>query len=134
MKDLKFTEIIERNVTDHESNSDEQQYLIESYSFNNFKFYIQSFQTKYRKYIIFTLLGFIIILLITLIVTIELKSTSDTSANTNNFSWDSFKSVSSKGAVATDSRICSDIGVNILSKGGNSVDAAIAATFCLGVG
>ncbi|KAH8828459.1 gamma-glutamyltranspeptidase [Flagelloscypha sp. PMI_526] len=37
------------------------------------------------------------------------------------------------GAVATENQRCSDIGVDIMRKGGNAVDSAIAATFCIGV-
>ncbi|XP_048506673.1 glutathione hydrolase 1 proenzyme-like [Athalia rosae] len=37
------------------------------------------------------------------------------------------------GAVATDYKDCSEIGTNILRKGGNAVDAAIAATVCMTV-
>lgn len=37
------------------------------------------------------------------------------------------------GSVSTDSFECSKIGLNVLKKGGNAVDAAIASTMCLGV-
>ena len=38
-----------------------------------------------------------------------------------------------KHAVATDTKICSEIGNDTLNVGGSAVDAAIAAIFCLGV-
>ncbi|KAH9992573.1 nucleophile aminohydrolase [Russula vinacea] len=37
------------------------------------------------------------------------------------------------GAVASENVLCSNIGVEILKEGGNAVDAAVAATFCIGV-
>ncbi|KAJ3521066.1 hypothetical protein NMY22_g12468 [Coprinellus aureogranulatus] len=37
------------------------------------------------------------------------------------------------GAVASENRICSELGVDVLKKGGNAVDAAVATTFCIGV-
>ena len=37
------------------------------------------------------------------------------------------------GAVASENKQCSDIGVDVLKEGGNAVDSAIAVTFCIGV-
>lgn len=37
------------------------------------------------------------------------------------------------GAVATDHADCSRIGTNLLQEGGNAIDAAVAATICMGV-
>ena len=37
------------------------------------------------------------------------------------------------GAVASENKRCSDIGVDVLKEGGNAVDAAVATTFCIGV-
>lgn len=37
------------------------------------------------------------------------------------------------GAVASENKQCSDIGVEVLKDGGNAVDSAIAVTFCIGV-
>lgn len=39
----------------------------------------------------------------------------------------------SHGAVASEQRMCSDIGVDMMKLGGNAVDSAIATTFCIGV-
>uniref|UniRef100_A0A914WJ81 Gamma-glutamyltranspeptidase 1 n=1 Tax=Plectus sambesii TaxID=2011161 RepID=A0A914WJ81_9BILA len=39
----------------------------------------------------------------------------------------------SKAAIATDHGLCSEIGRNILQKGGNAVESSIAALFCVGV-
>ncbi|KAL8806214.1 MAG: hypothetical protein Q9182_001489 [Xanthomendoza sp. 2 TL-2023] len=37
------------------------------------------------------------------------------------------------GAVASESRICTQVGVNLLKAGGNAADAAVGTTFCIGV-
>lgn len=37
------------------------------------------------------------------------------------------------GSVTSDSYECSEIGLDMLKRGGNAVDAAVATTFCLGV-
>ena len=47
--------------------------------------------------------------------------------------WSGYSASSPHGAVATDESMCSQIGVDVLGKGGNAVDAAVASTLCLGV-
>lgn len=37
------------------------------------------------------------------------------------------------GAVASENKRCSDIGVEVMKEGGNAVDAAISAALCIGV-
>ena len=38
-----------------------------------------------------------------------------------------------KGAVASQHKLCSEIGVDILKHGGNAIDATVSATLCIGV-
>ena len=40
--------------------------------------------------------------------------------------------VGEKAAVSSENKLCSDIGVNVVSDGGSAVDAAIATTICIG--
>ncbi len=37
------------------------------------------------------------------------------------------------GAVASENRICSQIGINLIEAGGNAADALVGTTFCVGV-
>lgn len=37
------------------------------------------------------------------------------------------------GAVASESSVCSHIGIDLLKKGGNAVDAVVGTMFCVGV-
>lgn len=37
------------------------------------------------------------------------------------------------GAVASESTVCSNIGIELLRKGGNAVDAVVGTMFCVGV-
>ena len=37
------------------------------------------------------------------------------------------------GAVASENEICSNLGVDVMKKGGNAVDAAVSVTLCVGV-
>ncbi|OBT53753.1 gamma-glutamyltransferase [Pseudogymnoascus sp. 24MN13] len=39
----------------------------------------------------------------------------------------------SRGAVASESSICSNIGIDLIRRGGNAVDAAVGTTLCVGV-
>ena len=38
-----------------------------------------------------------------------------------------------QGAVASESSICSNIGIDILKEGGNAADSLVATVFCIGV-
>lgn len=53
--------------------------------------------------------------------------------STTGVTWETFTAFSPTAAVATDHAECSAIGKQIMILGGNAVDAAIAATLCLGV-
>lgn len=37
------------------------------------------------------------------------------------------------GAVASESAVCSEIGISLLEQGGNAIDALVGTTFCVGV-
>lgn len=37
------------------------------------------------------------------------------------------------GAVASESAVCSKIGISLLEQGGNAIDALVGTTFCVGV-
>lgn len=58
-------------------------------------------------------------------------ATTTTTSSTPSFA--DYQVSSPLGVVATDNPICSQIGADILTLGGNAVDAAISATLCLGV-
>ena len=56
-----------------------------------------------------------------------LKSDFDVSARKSDPGHDKL------GAVASESSICSHIGINILKKGGNAADSLVATVLCIGV-
>lgn len=83
------------------------------------------------------------VLALTVIIHIAIAATmgqrDDVTENKGHFStnnpWAPFHADSTQGlgVVATDNEICSNIGSEVLEKGGNSMDAAVASALCLGV-
>ncbi|CAJ0589799.1 unnamed protein product [Cylicocyclus nassatus] len=72
------------------------------------------------------------------IVILALAAKNDRARNNDdNFDWPHPSNVAEgrydKAGVSTDHLLCSEIAVDILKKGGNAVDAAVAIMFCLGV-
>ncbi|VDM59487.1 unnamed protein product [Angiostrongylus costaricensis] len=76
-------------------------------------------------------------ILITLVFFFTYPSSEALIKNNVPFDWpppsSSVEGKFKKAAVTTDHQICSEIGGNILKRGGNAVDAAVAVMFCLGV-
>ncbi|KAK8087455.1 gamma-glutamyltranspeptidase [Apiospora phragmitis] len=58
---------------------------------------------------------------------------SSSSSSSDESSSSSSSSSSTKGAVATESKTCSQIGIDLLARGGNAVDAWVGAQLCVGV-
>ena len=93
---------------------------------------------KFTRAAISVFIGFTIlwpILLISLFVGYE-KSCATSNIQEPSFSssqYAGFQVTSSKAVVATDIPACSDIGKDVLEKGGNAVDATVASAFCLGI-
>lgn len=79
------------------------------------------------------LVSLIVILTLSRSPTTNTASTCPSSNASSSDVWSSFAVDSSYGAVATDHPTCSEVGVDILRKGGNAIDASIAAKLCLGV-
>ncbi|XP_074026664.1 glutathione hydrolase 1 proenzyme isoform X2 [Leptinotarsa decemlineata] len=76
-----------------------------------------SFVKSHKKLLIITLIATVAVVLILAAILIYFVSVEEIN----------------KAAVVTNGHGCSQIGINILEKGGNAVDAAIAALFCEGV-
>jgi gamma-glutamyltranspeptidase/glutathione hydrolase/leukotriene-C4 hydrolase len=102
---------------------------------------VESVKRKYRQIIVVMAIPllFVIIILSIAIATKDSPSSSSgpgsdgSNSLTDEQLLEQHRVTSSKGAVATDNQICSQIGVNILDQGGNAIDAAVAAKLCLGV-
>ena len=44
-----------------------------------------------------------------------------------------YQSVIQHGAIASESKLCSQIGIGLIKAGGNAADAIVGTTFCVGV-
>ena len=83
-----------------------------------------------RKYLLTTV---VVLLVLTGITMVVLIVGYDIFSRDNEPSWAGQPEIGGAGAVAAESEVCSQIGLSVLKKGGNAVDAAIAADLCVGI-
>ncbi|KIY61396.1 gamma-glutamyltranspeptidase [Cylindrobasidium torrendii FP15055 ss-10] len=81
----------------------------------------------WRRRIVLGAFGALVYLLVSTCWTLNHQAVHRTARNP------SYLIVAEHGAVATENKRCSDIGVDVLKDGGNAVDAAISANLCVGV-
>lgn len=48
-------------------------------------------------------------------------------------SWEAYSEEDKNGAVASESAVCSEIGIDLLQRGGNAADALVGTVLCVGV-
>ncbi|XP_057310883.1 glutathione hydrolase 1 proenzyme-like isoform X2 [Hydractinia symbiolongicarpus] len=82
-----------------------------------------------KKHIIIALV--VVIVVVAVAITLGVTLSKDDDGDGNNYA--AVKDYYTNGAVATDAKNCSDIGLEMLKAGGNAVDAAIASLICVGV-
>ncbi|KAI1722382.1 gamma-glutamyltranspeptidase domain-containing protein [Ditylenchus destructor] len=96
--------------------------------------HISRLLARYRIPVAICALVSTILLIALIIYFVASRSSQD---KTQGYKWapasDSVMDKFSKAAVACDHGLCSEIGRDIMIKGGNAVDATIASLFCLGV-
>eukprot|EP01089_Gocevia_fonbrunei_P022088 TRINITY_DN8795_c0_g1_i2.p2 TRINITY_DN8795_c0_g1~~TRINITY_DN8795_c0_g1_i2.p2 ORF type:complete len:222 (-),score=40.33 TRINITY_DN8795_c0_g1_i2:1267-1932(-) len=92
------------------------------------------FRSGNKKFnIIYLLAIFLVILvIITLVLTLIFVAASSDSDSDSELP-EPTSAEGFNGAVASENKICSEIGVDILRGGGNAMDAAIASALCIGV-
>ncbi|XP_057310623.1 glutathione hydrolase 1 proenzyme-like [Hydractinia symbiolongicarpus] len=82
-----------------------------------------------KKHIIIALV--VVIVIVAVAITLGVTLSKDDDGDGNNYA--AVKDYYTNGAVATDAKNCSDIGLEMLKAGGHAVDAAIASLICVGV-
>jgi gamma-glutamyltranspeptidase len=130
--------------TDNDNDNDE----IEDFSFNNSKLLIHDHKRLGGLSAGGAAIGFILTVLFTTLIGMSIasyiadeKNHSSAGAETcpeledglNPLSFQHYEVSAWNGTVATDVYECSRVGAEVLYEGGNAIDAAIAAAFCLGV-
>lgn len=85
-----------------------------------------------KKHIITGLVVVIVVVAVVAVaITLGVTLSKDDDDDGNNYA--AVKDYYTNGAVATDAKNCSDIGLEMLKAGGHAVDAAIASLICVGV-
>lgn len=93
---------------------------------------VSSFTKCIKLHLITVIVSVCVVILILVLASLSLSSGSSGTISTRT-TFEDFHITATKGAVASDSSTCSHMGVDILAKGGNAVDASITTALCLGV-
>lgn len=85
--------------------------------------------------LVFTMCVVPLIIVIIILSSLLADEGADSESTSSTSSWTAYETSTNGlyGAVATDTGRCSEIAQAVLQKGGNAIEAAIAAAFCLGV-
>ncbi|CAI4225030.1 unnamed protein product [Auanema sp. JU1783] len=124
------TEIIQKNYQTEASNR-------QGNRLNRLRNRIYSDKSGFSQFLFTIFLALLVMIVLVTLLLVFSQPASTSPLSSGPFEWpgpsDSVEGHFEKAAVTTDNGICSEIGGNILKKGGNAIEGSIAVMFCLGI-